>query len=157
MLTTHHRGRMLRVSPGIAYPNLRFSLRLAVPVNQARPPLWCYLNAGLTHALADNEVMPTAAQPTFWTRVRRFTFALLGLWLAVVVLVPWFARELSAMTGFATLYGLAAKGTLLVFLAIIVGYAWWMDRLEARWLEASAPADNAAPVTSQTQTGAVPD
>jgi putative solute:sodium symporter small subunit len=108
--------------------------------------------------------MQATAPRTFWSRTLRVTFALLGLWFAAAVLVPWFARELGGLAGLATMYWLAAKGSLLMFLAIIVAYAWWMDRLEARWHEeqveqaAALTTALAAPVANASSaTPAVPD
>jgi putative solute:sodium symporter small subunit len=95
--------------------------------------------------------MPTAAQDLFWSRTLRVTGAFLVLWLLVSVGVPWFARDLGALGGsggFAALYWLAAKGTLLMFLAIIVVHAWWMDKLEARCLADAAAAAAAAAVAT---------
>jgi putative solute:sodium symporter small subunit len=117
------------------------------------------VNAQRKHACIDNSPMQAAAPRTFWSRTLRVTAALLGLWFAVAVLVPWFASELGSVAGMATMYWLAAKGSLLMFLAIIVVYAWWMDRLEARWHEeqveqaavlttaVAAPVANAASAT----------
>ncbi len=108
--------------------------------------------------------MQTAAPRTFWSRTLRVTLALLGLWFAVAVLVPWFAPELGRLASMSTMYWLAAKGSLLVFLAIIVFYAWWMDRLEARWHQeqaeqaaALATSDAASVTHMPTATTAVSD
>ena len=68
--------------------------------------------------------MSTGPAHRFWRNTRRLTGALLGLWLAVTLLVPWFARDLGAwqVFGFPLGYWLAAKGALLLYLAIIVAY-----------------------------------
>ncbi|HLL10315.1 MAG TPA: DUF4212 domain-containing protein [Rubrivivax sp.] len=89
------------------------------------------------------------AKHAFWRRTKRLTLALGGLWLAVNLAVPWFARELNAWQwfGFPLGYWLAAEGALFVYLAIIVVYALAMDRYEASYLaaerEASAKPDQA--------------
>jgi putative solute:sodium symporter small subunit len=99
--------------------------------------------------LPDNQAMSSVTQDLFWSRTLRATAGLLLLWVVVSVGVPWFARDLAALgapsgsadgSGFAAMYWLAAKGTLLFFLAIIVLHAWWMDRLEAQCLAAAAAA-----------------
>ena len=72
---------------------------------------------------------------------------LLGVWLAVNLMVPWFARDLNALRlwGFPLGYWLAAEGALLVYLLIIVVYAVAMDRLEVALLHAQTAADAAGP------------
>jgi len=81
--------------------------------------------------------MSTDPAQRFWRRTKRLTGALLGLWLAVNLLLPWFARDLGAwqVFGFPLGYWLAAEGALLVYLAIIVVYVVAMDRLEAVYLD----------------------
>lgn len=78
--------------------------------------------------------MPSdSARRTFWARTKRLTLALLAVWMAVNLGVPWFARDLNALQwlGFPLGWWLASEGALLVYLAIIVVYAIAMDRLEA--------------------------
>ncbi len=89
--------------------------------------------------------MTSSARSVFWARTKALTGALLAVWLAVNLLVPWFARDLNAFHafGFPLGYWLAAEGALLVYLLIIVVYVVAMDRLEACCLddgEAAAPA-----------------
>ncbi len=81
--------------------------------------------------------MNTPARPAFWARTKKLTGVLLLVWLGVNLLVPWFARDLNALQafGFPLGYWLAAEGSLLVYLSIIVVYAVAMDRLEARCLD----------------------
>ena len=80
--------------------------------------------------------MSTASGHRFWLQARRLTGALLVVWLAVNLLLPWFARDLNAWRafGFPLGYWLTAEGALLVYLAIIVVYVVAMDRLEAAYL-----------------------
>jgi putative solute:sodium symporter small subunit len=81
--------------------------------------------------------MTTTARSEFWARTKSLTGGLLALWLGVNLLVPWFARDLNAVQvfGFPLGYWLAAEGSLLVYLMIIVVYVVAMDRLEARCLD----------------------
>ena len=90
---------------------------------------------------------PAAARSKFWQHTRRLTLGLLGVWLAVNLVVPWFARDLNALRvwGFPLGYWLAAEGALLVYLLIIVVYAVAMDRLEVELLRAQTAADAAGP------------
>lgn len=81
--------------------------------------------------------MTSAARSVFWDRTKTLTGVLLMVWLGVNLLVPWFARDLNAVQafGFPLGFWLAAEGSLLVYLLIIVVYAVAMDRLEARCLD----------------------
>ena len=68
-----------------------------------------------------------------WKRVRAATLLLLAIWFAVTFLSIWFARELSGLTlfGWSVSFYMAAQGAILIYLALIGGYALWMDHLEA--------------------------
>ena len=92
---------------------------------------------------------PPQAAPrlVFWQTTRRLTLGLLAAWLAVNLLVPWFARDLNALQigGFPLGYWLAAEGALLIYLLIIVVYAVTMDRLEAQLLQSPPVVDEAGP------------
>jgi putative solute:sodium symporter small subunit len=81
--------------------------------------------------------MTSAARSVFWDRTKTLTGVLLVVWLGVNLLVPWFARDLNAVQafGFPLGFWLAAEGSLLVYLLIIVVYVVAMDRLEARCLD----------------------
>jgi putative solute:sodium symporter small subunit len=94
--------------------------------------------------------MSTVSGHRFWLRTRRLTAGLLVVWLAVNLLVPWFARDLNQWQafGFPLGFWLAAEGALLVYLAIIVAYVVAMDRLEAAYL-----ADQAAPTAGPSVPG----
>lgn len=93
--------------------------------------------------------MVSAARQAFWRTTLRVTLLLLTAWLAVNLLVPWFARDLDALQGFGfpAGYWMAAEGTLLVYLLIIVVYVVAMDRLEARLVQQERSADAAAPAS----------
>jgi putative solute:sodium symporter small subunit len=91
--------------------------------------------------------MPIAARRRFWSRTKNLTLSLLLAWLLVNLLVPWFARDLSALRffGFPLGYWLAAEGALLVYLLLIVIYVIAMDRLELAYLQqVEAGEDRAA-------------
>lgn len=67
----------------------------------------------------------------YWRRTRRLTVALLVVWLLVVLLATWFARDIDfAFIGGRFAFWLGAQGVLLVFLAIVVVYVLAMQRLE---------------------------
>jgi putative solute:sodium symporter small subunit len=86
--------------------------------------------------------MPITARRVFWSRTKTLTLVLLGAWLAINLAVPWWARELSALqvAGFPLGYWLAAEGTLLMYLVLIVIYVLAMDRLERSYLQQEADA-----------------
>ena len=73
----------------------------------------------------------------------RLTLGLLAAWLAVNLLVPWFARDLDGLHvyGFPAGYWFAAEGALVLYLLIIVVYVLVMDRLERRYLQALQAED----------------
>ena len=61
------------------------------------------------------------------------TGLLLAAWFAVSFGALFFARDLQfAVAGWPFSYWLAAQGAVLVFMGIVVLYAWWMNRVEAR-------------------------
>ena len=80
----------------------------------------------------------------YWRRVLRVTGALLGVWLLVTLVGPWFARDLSALQlgGFPLSFWAASQGALLLYLAIVVVYAGVMNRLDARFLQDEAAGDH---------------
>ena len=68
----------------------------------------------------------------FQTRVRRLTLFLLCIWLLTIVLPVFYARELSqGFPGWPLHYWISAQGALLVFLAMVVIYAFLVNRWEA--------------------------
>lgn len=76
----------------------------------------------------------TQKQAGYWRRVLRLTAALVALWIGVTVLFPWLALELpDTVAGFPLGYWIVAQGALLVYLALVVGYAVVMERLDARY------------------------
>ncbi len=82
----------------------------------------------------------SARRLTHWQRVRRLTLGLLAVWAVVTVGAPWFARDLNSWTigGFPLGFWLCSEGAILVFVALIVVYAWVMDRWELAWRAAQA-------------------
>jgi len=67
-----------------------------------------------------------------WQKTRRLTSLLLILWLLTTFCAAFFARELTGLSvfGWPLSFYLAAQGASLVYLAIIVVYAWRMRRLD---------------------------
>jgi len=66
-----------------------------------------------------------------WHRRTRITAALLSIWLLVTFGVAYFARELSVVVwGWPLSFWVAAQGALLVYMALVVGYARRMGRID---------------------------
>ena len=91
--------------------------------------------------------MNERARYLFWQQARRWTLALLAVWLVVNLGVPWFARELDrySLMGFPLGYWLAGQGALFIYLALIAVYAAVMDRLEAALQRTTPDAPPTAP------------
>lgn len=63
----------------------------------------------------------------------RMRAALLVVWALASFGVAFFARDLDqVLAGWPLNYWLAAQGAVLVFMGIVVLYAWWMNRVETR-------------------------
>lgn len=78
--------------------------------------------------------MSTPLSPERYWRFNRWLIAA-GLLLGFVVTfgMGWFARELDfVFFGWGFSFWVAAQGALLVYLLIVTGYAWIMNRLDAR-------------------------
>ncbi len=80
----------------------------------------------------DDEHSALPARQRYWVRVRTLTMALLCIWFAVNLGVIFFARELASLTlgGWPMPFYMAAQGTTLIYLLIIGGYAYAVNRLE---------------------------
>jgi putative solute:sodium symporter small subunit len=85
-----------------------------------------------------------AISPALQRRKKRLTVLLLCIWLAVSFGPTFFARTLSfEIGGWPVHFWMAAQGAILVFIGIVVVYAFLMNRWEAQ--EAvQASADHAA-------------
>jgi putative solute:sodium symporter small subunit len=77
---------------------------------------------------------------TFIQKKRILTAVLLLVWLLVSFGPSFFARDLSVMVGGWPLYfWMAAQGSILLFICIVVIYAWLMNRWEAQEAAAGRP------------------
>ena len=71
--------------------------------------------------------------PTHRARAAWWRGGLLVVWALASFGVAFFARDLDqVLAGWPLNYWLAAQGAVLVFMGIVVLYAWWMNRVEAR-------------------------
>ena len=74
-----------------------------------------------------------AISPALRRRKKRLTFLLLCVWLAVSFGPTFFARTLSfEIGGWPVHFWMAAQGAILVFIGIVVIYAFLMNRWEAQ-------------------------
>jgi putative solute:sodium symporter small subunit len=65
-------------------------------------------------------------------RQNRLKWALLSVWLLTSFGPGFFARDLAIeINGWPLYFWMAAQGSLLIFMAIVVLYAWLMNRWEA--------------------------
>jgi putative solute:sodium symporter small subunit len=81
-------------------------------------------------------------QRTYWRRTLRVTGALLALWFVVTFGVAFYARQLQfSFFGWPFSFWAAAQGALVLYVLIIVAYAWAMNRIERRY-EREAGADD---------------
>ena len=70
------------------------------------------------------------AASAVWVRA-----TLLFVWVLASVGIAFFARDLGqTVAGWPLNFWLAAQGSVLVFIGIVVVYAWWMNRHEAATL-----------------------
>jgi putative solute:sodium symporter small subunit len=71
--------------------------------------------------------------PALKKRQRRLVLTLLTVWACTSFGPAFFARDLSfEVLGWPLHFWMAAQGTLVVFLAVVVVYAWLMNRWEAQ-------------------------
>jgi putative solute:sodium symporter small subunit len=71
------------------------------------------------------------ARLAHWRTLRRWTLALLLVWVLVTFGVAWHARALDAsFFGWPFSFWVAAQGALLVYLGLVGLYAWVMRRLD---------------------------
>ena len=68
----------------------------------------------------------------YWRHTLRITAILLSIWFLVTYVVIWFAVPLNQFTflGFPLAFYMGAQGSLVVYVVLIVFYAWYMNRLD---------------------------
>jgi putative solute:sodium symporter small subunit len=79
---------------------------------------------------------PVPPAPTYWRQVCLWTLLGLALWFGVTFGVSWWAHALDAwhVGHMPAGYWWATQGAIGLYLLIIVGHGWLMDRLERRVL-----------------------
>jgi putative solute:sodium symporter small subunit len=72
------------------------------------------------------------ARPQFDRKVRRLTWACLVIWAGVTLVPIYGARRLNfQLWGWPFNFWMAAQGCVLVYLALVVYFAWQVNRWEA--------------------------
>lgn len=67
----------------------------------------------------------------YWRKNLVVTASLLTVWFVVTFVVSYFARELSfSFFGWPFSFWMAAQGALIVYVLIVGGYAWFMNRAD---------------------------
>ena len=70
----------------------------------------------------------------YWRRNVRITMILLAIWAVVTYVIGFYARELSFnFFGWPFSFWVGAQGALVVYVAIIAYYAWYMNKLDAEY------------------------
>ena len=79
-----------------------------------------------------NNAVTEERRKEYWRRTLRVTAILLSIWFVVTYVVIFFAVPLNQITflGFPFAFYMGAQGALAVYVAIIVFYAWYMNRLD---------------------------
>ena len=76
------------------------------------------------------EISPN--QRRHWHKTRNLTYLVLVIWAIFSLVVPWFAKELNAMSflGFKLGYYMVVQGSLIVFVALIWFQNWRQDSID---------------------------
>ncbi len=70
----------------------------------------------------------------YWRKNLRITGILLAVWFFVTFVIGFFARDLDfSFFGWPFSFWVAAQGALIIYVAIIGYYAWYMNRLDQEY------------------------
>ena len=74
----------------------------------------------------------TDRQARHWERTRSLTITVLIIWFIFSMIVPWFAKELNALSflGFELGYYFVVQGSLAIFVLLIVFQNWRQDAID---------------------------
>ncbi|VWX34728.1 conserved hypothetical protein [Limnobacter sp. 130] len=80
---------------------------------------------------------PTPLETEYWRQVKRITWRLLVVWIALILSVVLFIPRLGiTVYGVPLTYWVISSVLLLSFFGLVACYAWRMDRLESRFKRA---------------------
>ena len=67
----------------------------------------------------------------YWRKTLKMTSVLLAIWFAVTFGITFFARDLNFnFFGWPFSFWMGAQGSLIVYVAIVWFYAWYMNKLD---------------------------
>jgi len=71
----------------------------------------------------------------YWRKNLVITAILLAVWFIATFVEGWYARELNNITflGFPLGFYMSAQGSLIIYVAIIGIYAWYMTKLDKKY------------------------
>ena len=71
----------------------------------------------------------------YWRKNLVITAILLAVWFIATFVEGWYARELNSVTflGFPLGFYMSAQGSLIIYVAIIGFYAWYMNKLDKQY------------------------
>lgn len=74
----------------------------------------------------------SSRRQTHWAKTKNLTFAILVLWFIFSLALPWFARDLDAVTflGFKLGYYMIVQGSLIAFVLLIVIQNMLQDKID---------------------------
>ena len=77
----------------------------------------------------------TEKHKEYWRKNLVITAILLSIWFVVTFVEAWFARELNQFRflGFPFGFYMSAQGSLIIYVALIGTYAWYMNRLDKEY------------------------
>ncbi len=77
----------------------------------------------------------SAKHHEYWRKNLFITAVLLLVWFVVTFVEGWYARELNNISflGFPLGFYMSAQGSLIVYVAIIGIYAWYMNKLDKEY------------------------
>lgn len=81
----------------------------------------------------------------YWTQTLRVTAVLCVLWALATLGLPALAGLDLRVAGFPLGYWLMAQGSLCVYLAIVVAYVLWMERIERHTEAERGPGEGGEP------------
>ena len=74
----------------------------------------------------------TQRHKEYWRKNLTITAILLFIWFVVTFVIGYYAREVHELTilGFPFAFYMGAQGSIIIYIAIIGVYAWYMNRLD---------------------------
>jgi|GEM_PF-917096 len=97
---------------------------------------------------------PTPLENEYWRQVKRITWRLLAVWIALILSVVLFIPQLGiTVYGVPLTYWVISSVLLLSFLGLVACYAWRMDRLELKFKRAVENNRNHPGDTNEKQHG----